>query len=156
MRKFTEKIAAYYAEARHRAGRRKSPWNLLLIVFGFCAWLAVWYGLFKLIWIFHVAIYPEHQFRDFWQADAGFRSAILSFLMLFSPMPAAIIIGMLFANSVFWLIKPLRRIFETEAQGYEGTSFRRSMRSLLKACAWALPIGIGVALTAAYFLKTLR
>jgi hypothetical protein len=106
--------------------------------------------------MFHTAIYPAHQFRDFWQAGIGSRSFILSFLMVFSLVPAAIIIGFLLTNSVFWLIKPVRQVFETEARSYESTSFRNSMRPLLKACAWALPIGVGVALTAACFLKSLR
>jgi len=151
-----DKIAAYYADATHRAKRRKSPWNFLLMVLGFCALAAAWYGLFRLVWMFHVAIYPEHRFRDFWNGDISSRSLALSFLMMFSPAPAAMIIGFLFANSVVWLIRPIRRIFDAEARGYEGTSFRDSMRKLLKACAWALPIGMAVALAAAYFLKSLR
>lgn len=156
MRNLAQKAAAYYAGARHRAKRRKSPWNILLLILGFGAWLAAWYGLFRLVWLFHVRFYPEHQLRDFWRAGISFHSFVPSFLMVFSLVPAALTIGFLFTNSVFWQIKPIRRIFETEAHSHAGTSFRDSMRFLLKACAWALPVGLGVALAAAYFLKSLR
>ena len=156
MGNFIGRITAYYANARHQAGRRKSPWNFLLIILGFVAWMAAWYGLFRLIWMFHIAIYPEHQFRDFWNGNISFRSFSLSFLMVFSLMPVAMLIGFLFANSVLFLSKPIRQVFDIEAHNHKGTDFSGSMRRILKVCAWALPIGVGVALAAAYFLKSLQ
>jgi len=156
MDNFAEKASAYHAKALLRARRRRSPWNVVLLVLGFGTGLAAWYGFFRLVWMFHAAIYPAHRLQDFWQAGIGGRSFVLSFLMTFSLAPAAMIIGFLFANSVFWMIRPARRVFEREARGHEDTSFRDSMRLLLKACAWALPMGIGIAFAAAWFLESLR
>jgi len=156
MRNLIQKGAEYYAAARHRAQRRKSAWNALLIPFCFGGWLVVWYGLFRLVWLFHVAIYPEHQFRDFWQAGISFWSFVPSFLMVFSLMPGAIVVGFMLGNILLWLIAPARRIFEAESRGYAGTSFRDSMRGLFRFGVWLLPIGLVIAFAAAYFLKSLR
>ena len=156
MKKLSKTLATYYTDARHRAGRRKSPWNLLLLALGFGIGLVAGYELFKLVWLFHVMIYPEHQLRDFWQKGISFPSFILSFLMVFSLMPTAIITGFLFTNTLFWLIKPIRRVLDKEAHGYSGTSFGASMRLLLRIAAWVLPIGLGLSLVAAFFLRSLQ
>jgi len=156
MRNLTQKVAEYYAGARHRAKRRKSAWNALLIPFCFGGWFGIWYGLFRLVWLFHVTIYPEHQLRDFWQAGISFRSYVPSCLMVFSLMPGAIVAGFMLGNILLWLITPVRRIFEAEAHGYPGTSFRDSMRRLFRFGVWLLPIGLVIAFAAAYFLKSLR
>jgi len=156
MRNLLQNRGKYYEEARHRAKRRKSAWNVLLLLFGFGAWLAVWYALFRLVWLFHVTVYPAHRLRDFWQEGLGFRSFIPSFLMVFSLMPGAMAAGFLLSNILFWLVTPVRRIFDAEARGYPGTSFRDAMRGLFKICVWGLPIGLVVAFAAAYFLKSLQ
>lgn len=156
MRTFAQKAAEYYAGARQRAKRRKSAWNALLILFCFGSWLAIWYGLFRVVWLFHVSIYPDHQLRDFWHEGISFRSFVPSFLMVFALMPVAMISGFMLGNSMLWLIAPIRRIFETEAHDYPGTSFRASMRGLFKFGVWVFPIGLAIAFLAAYFLRSLR
>jgi hypothetical protein len=156
MRNLTKKAAEYYAGARKRAQRRKSPWNAILILFCFAAWLGIWYALFRLVWLFHIALYPEHRLEDFFQAGISFRSFIPSFLIVFSLMPGAMAAGFMLGNIVFWLIAPMRRIFEDEAHGYTGTGFRDSMRGLFKVCIWALPIGLIISFAAACLLKSLR
>jgi len=128
----------------------------LLIPFCFGAWLGTWYRLFRLVWLFHVAIYPEHQLQEFWQQGIGFRSFVPSFLMVFALMPGAIVVGFMIGNILLWLIPAVRRIFEAEARGYPGTSFRDSMRGLFRVGVWLLPMGLVVAFGAAYFLKSLR
>jgi hypothetical protein len=156
MQNLAQKAAAYYAEARQRAKRRKSAWNALLLPFCFGAWLGVWFALFRLVWLFHLTLYPQHQLRDFWQEGISLRSFVPSFLMVFSLMPGAMVVGFMLGNLFFWLIKPVRRIFDAEARGYPGTSFRDSMRRLFKVGVWALPIGLVIALTSACFLRSLR
>lgn len=119
-------------------------------------WLAIWYALFRLIWLFHVALYPEHQLGEFWRSDISFRSFACSFLMIFSLMPGAIVVGFMLGNVVFWLIPPARRTFDMEARDYPGTSFRDSMRGLFTIGAFVLVPGMVLALIAACFLKSLR
>ena len=151
-----QRIAGYYAGARQRAQRRKSPWNALLILFCFAAWFGIWYALFRLVWLFHISLYPEHQLSAFWKEGISFRSFVPSFLMVFSLMPAAMIVGFMLGNILFWLVTPLRWIFEAEACGYPGTSFRDTMRILFMICVWVLPISLLIAFLAAYFLKSLQ
>jgi hypothetical protein len=81
---------------------------------------------------------------------------ILTLLMTFSIAPAALAFGFMLGNILIWLIPPARRVLDAEAEGYPVTSFAESMRGLLKICLWALPIGLAVALTAAYLLNSLR
>ena len=46
--------------ARGRARRRKSPWNLLLMLLSVGSLVAITYTAFMLMWQIHVVIYPEH------------------------------------------------------------------------------------------------
>lgn len=156
MSNFAQKAVEYYTGARQRARRRRSAWNALLIPFCFGSWLAIWCGLFSVVWLFHVSIYPDHQLRDFWHEGISFRSFVLSFLMVFALAPVAMIAGFMLGNSMLWLIAPIRRIFEKEASDYPSTSFRASMRGLFKFGVWVFPIGLAISFLAAYFLSALR
>src|SRR6266849_7630251 len=100
MRNLARKAAEYYVGARQRAKRRKSPWNVLLIPFCFGAFLGFWYLLFRLVWLFHSALYPSHQLREFWQDGVRLRSFVPSFLMVFALMPGALILGFMFGNAL--------------------------------------------------------
>jgi hypothetical protein len=153
---FSDKLTDYYREARLRARRRKSLWNVLLLGVGFIAWLAVWYALFSLVWAFHAAVYPEHRFADFWPRGVSTKSFALSFLMMFAIAPGAMALGFMTANVLAWPIPLLRHTFDAEAKGYPGTDFRSSMRGLISFAVWTLPIGLAVALVAAALLRSLR
>jgi hypothetical protein len=156
MADFSRKLADYYREARWRAQRRKSAWNILLLPLCFGAWIAIWYALFSLVWAFHTTVYPNHRFTEFWSRGISPRSFALSLLMVFSVAPAAMALGFMLGNTLMWLIRPARQVLEAEARGYPGTSFVESMRGLFKICVWALPISLAVSLTAAYLLNSLR
>lgn len=152
----SERLTNYYREARWRARRRKSAWNILLSLFCIGSGLALWYALFQLVWAFHAALYPTHRFDQFWQPGIGPSSLALSFLMMFAPVPGAITLGFMLGNLMAWLIPPARRTLDAEAEGYPGTSFRDSMRGLARLCAWTLPTGLCMALIAAYSLSSLQ
>jgi hypothetical protein len=150
------KILSYYSAARERAQRSKSAWNLILIPPGLVGWLGSWYGMFRIVWGFHRVLYPQHDFRNFWQDGISPWSFAFSFLMLFGPFFGALCIGLIIANLVAWLIPPARRALNTEAEGFAGTGFRESTESLLRLAKWAVPMGLFVALVAAALLKSLR
>jgi hypothetical protein len=152
----SQKMADYLRAAQWRARRRKSPWNLLLFPVCFSAFLALWYALFQLVWAFHVAIYAYHHFADFWRRGISGGSFALSFLMVFALFPGTMALGFMLGNVLVWLIPAVRHQLDAEAQGYPGTSFGDAQRGLFKICAWTLPTGFAVALTAAYFLSSLR
>jgi hypothetical protein len=63
---------------------------MLLFALCFGSWAALWYVLFQLVWAFHVNIHPDHQFREFWSPAISPGSLVLSFLMMFAPVPAAV------------------------------------------------------------------
>lgn len=153
MRRLVNQANEYYSDARERARRRRSPWNLFLLPLGMAGWLAVWYGLFRLIWAFHVMIYPEHRLQDFWRR--GSSSFLPSFLMVFAPLPGAIALGLALANCVAWLVGPARRAFDREATGYHGTRFPEGTTTLFKLAAWMLPAGLLVSLISAWLLRSL-
>ena len=151
-----KKASGYYGNARRRAGRRKSLWNVAILPFALTAWAAVWYALFRLVWLFHVTLYPNHQLKDFWQSGIGVRSGILSFIMVFSIFIGAGAVGFMLTNALFWLIPWARKVFESEAVGHPETGFRKTMRTLFKVCLWTLIPGLLIAFLAAYFLSSLR
>ena len=76
--------------------------------------------------------------------------------MVFALTPAAMTLGFMLGNALAWLVPRARRKLDAEACNYPGTSFFESMRDLAKICLWALPIGLAVSLTCAYFLSSLR
>ena len=80
MREIVQRAHRWYAGARHRAQRRRSRWNLILVPLGLAGWLGVWYWLFRLVWAFHVTLYPQHKLRDFWREGVSLSSFMLSFL----------------------------------------------------------------------------
>jgi hypothetical protein len=144
------------AQARRRAARRRSPWNVILIPLCGGSAIAIGYALFRVVWRFHVTLYPDHQLNEFWQRGISFRSFVPSVLMVFSLLPGSLAAGFMAGNLLAWLVPPARHVFDAEARGFPGTSFRESMQTLFKMMMWTLPSGLAVALVAAYFLKSLR
>ena len=71
-------LTNYYREARWRALRRKSAWNILLSLFCIGSGLALWYVSFRLVWALHVALYPAHRFNEFWRPGIRPSSLALS------------------------------------------------------------------------------
>jgi hypothetical protein len=151
-----ERAAEWYAAAQHRAQRRRSLWNLILLPLGFAAVGVTWYALFRAVWAFHMWWYPEHQLRDFWGSGISFRSFVPSFLMVFAVAPGALCTGLALANCAAWLIRPARRALDREAAGHVGTGFRQATGILFRLAAWTLGVGFIIALVAAYSLSSLR
>ena len=156
MRHIAQRITDWYSGARHRARRRKSAWNLILVPFAFIGGAAAWYGLFRLVWAFHLLLYPEHRLQDFWREGISFSSFVPSFLMVFALAPGAMCAGFVLANCVAWLVPPARRALDLEAAGYPGMGFREATSTLVKIGAWSLCAGVLIATVAAYTLGSLK
>jgi hypothetical protein len=151
-----QRISTFFTDARLRARRRKSAWNLILVPPALLGWLGCWCVFFRIVWAFHQLLYPQHAFHDFWQRGVGSASFVPSFLMVFALFPASICMGLIFANCVTWLVPPARRTLDAEAEGFEGTGFRGSMEALLRFAKWTVPVGLIIALLAASLLRSLR
>jgi hypothetical protein len=106
--------------------------------------------------MFHTLLYPNHELREFWRDGISFRAFVPSFLMVFAQTPGSIAAGLMLGDLLARLIPPARRAFDAEAQGFPGTSFQSAMRDLFGVLVWTLPIGLAIALAAAYSLESLR
>jgi hypothetical protein len=151
-----KQVINWYRAAQQHAQRRKSPWNVLLIPLSLAFWLGIWYGLFRLVWAFHITLYPRHDLQNFWLEGINLSSFVFSFLMVFALMPGSICLGAALANCTAWIIPPARQIFEEEATGYNGASFREATRALLVLSAWTVPTGLMIAMLAAWKLVSLK
>ena len=156
MRRLVQRVSERYTAAQQRARRRRSPWNLILIPLALVGWLGTWYGLFRIVWVFHVTLYPQHRIQEFWQEGISLSSFLPSFLMVFALMPGAVCLGLVLANCAAWLVIPARRAFDREAVGHPGTRFGEATSTLLKFAALTLPAGLAVALLSAWALPSLR
>jgi hypothetical protein len=152
----SQRISDFYRNARWRAQRRKSAWNILLFPLCFGGFLVCWYALFQLVWKFHTAIYPEHQFAEFWRPGISMANFILSFLMMFSITPAAVALGFMLGDILIWLIPPARRVSTPKPEDIRARASSNRCAVFRRSALWALPIGFAVALTAAYLLNSLR
>jgi hypothetical protein len=150
------KAGTFAANARFRAQRRRSPWNLVLIPLGLGSVIAVNYLLFRVVWEVHTLFYPSHHLHDFWQRGITLGSFVPSFLMVFAPTPGSIGAGLMLGNLLAWTIPGARRTFNAEASGFPGTDFRSAMRGLWQWVCVTLPAGMVIALGSAYFLKSLK
>lgn len=117
-------------------------WLRLLVPFLIISFvLALSAGCVTLLWSLHRALHPEIAFR------AVSRSA---FILMFFPSffgamaPAAMLLNLLFRR-----IPPLRKIFENNAKGVRGASYRESMNGLRKATALFVPPALALALLGA-------
>src|SRR3989454_6151873 len=132
-------MRSWFVAALQRAQRRKSPWNRLLLL-AVPLWALLWWGAFRLVWAYHVHLYPAHAgaLRQFWPAGASAHAFVASFLMVFGPMMPAVVLALLVINALLWLVPPVRRTLEAEAGRGPGTGFRASQRKLLLATIVAL------------------
>ena len=151
------KIKKYIQEAQERAKRRKSLWNLILIPFVIIGGVFVYIIQFKILWLIHVIIYPNHSghLSEFWRGGLPFSVFISSFLLAMPILISSIVLSMIIANLLAWCIIPARRTFDKEAQGIKGVSFCEAMGALGKIAAYLVPICFVLGLIGAATLKSL-
>ena len=152
------KIKKYIQEARGRAKRRKSPWNLILIPFAIIGGFFVYIVQFRILWFIHIIMYPNHSGRlsEFWREGLSFNAFISSFLLAMPIFFSSLVLGLLIANFLAWRIPPARKAFDKEAQGIKGTSFSEVMKGLGKAAIYLVSICFVLGLIGAATLKSLR
>ena len=143
------KLDQHVPDAHRRAGRRRSPWNLLLVPLCIAGIALVWAGL---------VVGLVRLQRSFIPADCILYShtRIGGILMFVPPLLPALAIGMELANLAAWCVVPARRIFQKEAKGTKGASFGEATKHLLIASALLLILTAPVSLWGAlnYFYVT--
>ena len=140
------KIATWFGEARIRAQRRKSPWNLVLgLVVVLCVAL-IWFSACE--FILYLPYDRTVSFRDI--AKGNDLQIIFVTIPMFFPSLAW---GMIIGNTIMWMVPPARRRFEREAEGHKGCSFKEGMRGMLKVAIVLSVVAIPIAVFASYQIK---
>jgi hypothetical protein len=125
----------YLEEARKRATRRKSPWNLLLIPAVFGTWLVMWYASIQAVG--RLLRYTRPGLRFIFLPDSG-GGTLIGLGLLFAWLPVAMIIS----NILVAAVAPARHALDREAQAVPGTDLASANRRLLKAMLVMTPIGL--------------
>ncbi len=140
-----------------RDSPRRNLWELVFVLFCLGSWLFFSLRLFQLIWFFHRKMYPTHQLHDFWREHISTRSFIPSFLMVFAPIPGGMAVAFLTRSLLAWfLVPPLRRIFQTASPKQPGKIYWQATRRTAKFALLTFFVGMSIALIAASLLKSLR
>jgi hypothetical protein len=127
-----------FDEARTRARRRKSPWNLLLIPAALAGWGLLTWGVCITLTAFHAAIHGSQPLMS----SEGVGPVLTVVGSLFAALPFALIS----ANAVVWLVPASRKALDREADSTPGTSFRESQAGLLRLARYVSVVGGLVAL----------
>ena len=128
----------YWHNARVRATRRKSAWNLLLIPAAIVPWFLGWWLSAKALGHVYHLMHPRASFAVLPETLGGIAIAIG---LLFAWCPVA----MMTANFLVHAVPAARRALDREASTARGTDFRSSNRQLMRLSAVLIPIGIGAA-----------
>jgi hypothetical protein len=144
---------------RERTTRRRSLWHIPKVLLIFILFVSLWFALFRLMWLVHLIIYPEHSghLHDFWGKAITAQSFTSSFLLLIPLFLPATGLSLIFTNLVFWCIPPARIQFEKEGEGIEEMTFRRATKGLFRiTIRWLIPIGFGLSMLGALTLANLK
>jgi len=124
--------SSYFDDARERARRRRSPWNLLLIPACLGAFAGIyWVYLLLANWLTDQLFPPDAYFRTFSTLGGILRYIPAGFLVL--------ALSFAVGNQLVYCIPPARRALDGEAEGHPGTSFGIAQKSLLKGFVLLLP-----------------
>ena len=133
----------YHDEARARAKRRKSAWNLLLIP----AILVAWFLLTWLSWVGLGTLYRSlHPGRAFVILPEG----VAGIVMAVGPLLAWIAPAMIMGNLLVAAVAPARRALDEEARSVPGSDLSSANRSLLKMSLVVTPASLLVSVLAAF------
>ena len=125
------RAGTWVANARGRARRRKSLWNLLLPLFGLPSCLALTFVLCKGAGSLHNFLHPD--------TPALFSDGPITLgqaLVLLPAMLSALSPAMMLTNFLVYLIPPARHAMGAEDRGHRGVDYNSSQRALGKVGMW--------------------
>jgi hypothetical protein len=122
--------------------RRKSFWNVVLVLFGVQSIGLSWWGLFKLVALAQGFLAPGKHF--------GQNLSNLGQIVMVIPLGLpALAIGLLVANMRVWMFPAAREALEEEARSQSAEDFRTATRQLAVAAAILLAVALPVSLLGA-------
>jgi len=129
----------YLEEARKRASRRKSAWNLLLIPVVLGTWAVMWYASVRAVGQLLRHTHPGLRFVLLPDSGGG---TLIALGLLFAWLPLAMVVG----NILVATIAPARRTLDREAQTVPGTDLVSANRGLLNVMLVVTPMGLLLAI----------
>jgi len=152
------RTGTFVGNARWRASRRKSKWNLLDPLFMVPLWIAFWWVGVELAWSAHVRLFQggAGAMSRNWMEALGRQKSLSVLLMVLPPFFPAITGAMVVGNFLVHLIPPARRAMAEEARGFPGTDYSTTQRTLLRCTAVLLGIAAVLALIGAATLSGSR
>jgi hypothetical protein len=126
---------SYLNEARSRAKRRKSPWNILLIPAVVLPLLTLWWSTSAALSKLYRVIHVGQQFRGLPDGIGGIIMAVAPFFAWLGP-------SMIIGNMLVAAISPARRVLDAEAAPFPGTDRTSANRDLLRISLLLTPAGL--------------
>lgn len=125
----------YYKQARRRARRRKSPWNILIAILAIFLWMILGWMSLNIVDLVHRQFYPD---QSLFPGRSGFAVLIAILPAWFALIPLVFVI----ANFLISLAPSAHLTLELEAKRHRGGSYRESQYLLIRVCIWSIPIGL--------------
>lgn len=124
----------FIAEARHRARRRKSPWNLLLLLVALFV-LALFSAVAALLaQIIHGWAHPGEGFRG----ASGFGPGLSATAAFLGALP----LSLLASNALIQKVGPAGRVLDAESKQHPSTGYRSSQKTLIRVVAAWVPLAL--------------
>jgi len=128
----------WLANAQRRSSRRKSPWNLLLILC-FPLWLALWFAGVRLAHSVAVQLMQGHMVPD----NLIWPGAVAPFFAYFPLMFATIPTSMMLINYfIYFAVPPARRAMDEEDRAFPGTEYSTQQPILVRLTLITLPVAM--------------
>ena len=136
----------FLGNAQIRSRRRKSPWNLLLLLI-MPLWIFLWFKTLSVLWnlalLARGAVVP-HTVGG-WLNNSGLVGdqpmSWAGALYLFAPFVPVVAGSMVLGNFFIYLIPPARRAMDNEDKAFPGTAYATAQRTLGKLTIISLPPG---------------
>lgn len=139
--------------AQQRSTRRKSPWNLLLLLI-FPLWLAVWWALVDAGYLMHFVLHHEHvPSGSNWMQHLNGPFTLSQALLVFAPLVPALSGSMVIGNFAIYLIPPARRAMDAEDRNYPGTDYATAQKALSRLTLYSAPVALILTLLGAWWLQ---
>ena len=130
------KSGQFFANAQTRSPRRKSPWNLLLVLV-LPLWLLLWWEGLKLTRLLAIAARDGHKPL---LEDLIWPGSIAPFFVYFPLLLATIVPAMVLINyAIYLFIPPARRAIDAEDKAYPGVEYATQQRLLVRITLFTLP-----------------
>jgi hypothetical protein len=131
----------FIEDARKRAKRRKSPWNIFLMLVVLISIIGFGLLFIFLFQLAHMAIYPDQYLIQ--------STGVGTVLATVGALLGAFIPGMLLGNFLLHLVPAGRLVLDFEAGGNPEVGYSRSQRALLRFGRIWVPICITLGLIGA-------